>query len=410
MVDILPAWTRSVRFRLALTYSVLVFALALVVLGAVNLGLSRALSGQPVVQEVVFPSLSRTLGGFELQLTRARMVDLERLVNERALDNLRRYSLYTVALLFPLSVGIGWLVAGRALRPVERISGVAREIQSTDLSRRIRLGGTDDEFKRLADTFDAMLDRLEKGYRDQRSFVEDTTHELRNPLAVMATTLDVALSDPDADVDALRHAGEVVRRTIDRTSRTVDELVTFARQDQPGRTMAPVPLFPLLEESVGEYRVAAAARGVDLRTGSAAETTVEGDRDGLKRALGNLLDNAVRLAPEGSEIVASCGAIGSWAWMAVSDQGPGIPEEVHERIFERSWGAADLHDRTRRRSGLGLAIVRQVMAGHGGLVTIRSSAGSGSTFALWLPLDRSARPEDVTADGVHPLEDAVNRS
>ena len=251
---------RSVRFRLAITYSVLVFALALVVLGAVNLGLSRALSGQPVVQEVVFPSLSRTLGGFELQLTRARMVDLERLVNERALENLRRYSLYTVAFLFPLSVVIGWLVAGRALRPVERIGGVAREIQSTDLSRRIRLGGTEDEFKRLADTFDAMLDRLERGNRDQRAFVEDTTHELRNPLAVMATTLDVALSDPDADVESLRHAGEVVRRTIDRTSRTVDELVTFARQDQRSLSLAPVPLIPLLEESVGDYRVAAAAR------------------------------------------------------------------------------------------------------------------------------------------------------
>ncbi|HEX2369615.1 MAG TPA: ATP-binding protein [Acidimicrobiia bacterium] len=399
---------RSVRFRLALTYSVLVFALALVVLGAVNLGLSRALSGQPVVQEVVFPSLSRTLGGFELQLTRARMVDLERLVNERALDNLRRYSLYTVALLFPLSVVIGWLVAGRALRPVERIGDVAREIQSTDLSRRIRLGGTDDEFKRLADTFDAMLDRLEKGNRDQRAFVEDTTHELRNPLAVMATTLDVALSDPDADVESLRHAGEVVRRTIDRTSRTVDELVTFARQDQRRQAMVAVPLLPLLEESVGDYRVAAAARRIDLRTGATVETMVQGDRDSLKRALGNLLDNAVRLAPEGSEIVASCGVSGSWAWMAVTDQGPGIPRELHERIFERSWGAADQHDRARRRSGLGLAIVRQVMAGHGGLVTIDSE--SGSTFTLWLPLDRNASPDAVTADGIHPREDAVNRS
>ena len=406
----MPEWMRSVRFRLALTYSVLVFALALVVLGAVNLGLSRALSGQPVVQEVVFPSLSRTLGGFELQLTRARMVDLERLVNERALDNLRRYSLYTVAFLFPLSVVIGWLVAGRALRPVERIGGVAREIQSTDLSRRIRLGGTDDEFKRLADTFDAMLDRLEKGSRDQRAFVEDTTHELRNPLAVMATTLDVALSDPDADVESLRHAGEVVRRTIDRTSRTVDELVTFARQDQRALALVTVPLVPLLEESVGDYRVAAAARGIELRVGSTVEITVEGDRDSLKRALGNLLDNAVRLAPEGSDVVVSCGATGSWAWMSVTDQGPGISEELHERIFERSWGAADQHDRTRRRSGLGLAIVRRVMAGHGGLVTVISAADAGSTFCLWLPLDRSAKPEDVTADGVHPLEDAVNLS
>ena len=90
--------------------------------------------------------------------------------------------------------------------------------------------------------------------------------------------------------------------------------------------------------------------------------------------------------------------------------GPGIPDELHERIFERSWGAADQHDRTRRRSGLGLAIVRQVMAGHGGLVTIRSQPRWARRSRLWLPLDRSARPEDVTADGVHPLEDAVNRS
>ncbi len=140
-------------------------------------------------------------------------------------------------------------------------------------------------------------------------------------------------------------------------------------------------------------------------SGGTVEATVEGDRDSLKRALGNLLDNAVApYAPEGSEVVASCGATGSWAWMLVTDLGPGIAEDLHERIFERSWGAADQHDRTRRRSGLGLAIVRQVMAGHGGLVTIDSSQGSGSTFALWLPLNRDARPDEVTADGLHPLE------
>ncbi len=116
----------------------------------------------------------------------------------------------------------------------------------------------------------------------------------------------------------------------------------------------------------------------------------------------------MRLAPEGSEIVASCGSSGSWAWMAVTDQGPGIPEEVHERIFERSWGAADQHDRARRRSGLGLAIVRQVMAGHGGLVTI-DLPDQGSLHPV--AAARPERPlEEVTADGIHPREDAVNRS
>jgi signal transduction histidine kinase len=399
----LPAWVRSIRFRLALTYALLAILLGAVTVGLINLAVTVALADEPpLTRDVVFTNIIPTLDGFEVQRVERTLLNVERLVEETGLATVRRYSIFTLLALIPTSFGVGWWAAGRALRPVQQITEVAREIQSTDLSRRIRLEGPDDELHRLADTFDEMLDRLQQGVVDQRSFIEDTTHELRNPLAVMATSLDVALADPDADAVTLRQSAEVVRRTIDRTSRTVDELIAFARQDQSRMAHEPVALGRLVEEAVSEYRGAASARGITIEAGSAA-VVAEGDYDSLKRALGNLLDNAVRLAPESSTIWCGAGHRARWAWIAVRDEGPGIAAGIHARIFERAWGVPDRHDRTRTRSGLGLAIVRQVMASHRGVVTVSSAEGAGSTFTLWLPLDRSARPDQVTDDGVHPL-------
>jgi signal transduction histidine kinase len=231
----LPAWIRSVRFRLALTYSVLVFGLAVAVIIGVNIALSRSLEYQPVSQQTQFRTFISPSGAVVTieETVRGRMVTLEQLVNARARENLRRYSLFALLGMFPVSIGIGWLVANRALAPIGKITKVARDIQATDLSQRIALEGPDDELKQLADTFDGMLDRIEAGIDSQRAFVQDTSHELRNPLAVMAASLDVALADESADVQTLRKTAEVVRRNVERTSKTVDDLLTFARSQIP---------------------------------------------------------------------------------------------------------------------------------------------------------------------------------
>ncbi len=400
----MPAWARSVRFRLALLYSVLLVTVGALVVGAVYWGLARSVSGEPVTRDLLITSVSQGRGGLTLQqrTVRAEYVSVEQLVNERTLDEMRRFSLFAIGGLFPMSLLIGWFVAGRALRPIGEIGAVAREIQATDLSRRIGLNGPPDEILRLADTFDDMLDRIEEGVDEQRRFVEDTSHELRNPLAVMATTLDVALADPDAGAGDLRRAAEVVRRTVDRTARRVDELVAYARREVPAERRVPVDLGRLVAEAADEFAAPAAARSLRLAT-AARPARVLGDRDSLKIALGNLVDNAVRLAPVGSTITVGSGQDEDWAWLAVADEGPGIPADEHELVFRRSWRGTGEPG----TGGLGLAIVRQVAGAHDGLVTLRSAAGLGSTFAIWLPARAGADPEAVTADGLHPQRDPL---
>src|SRR5262249_32499141 len=223
-----------------------------------------------------------------------------RVANESALHRLRTYSFAALLILFVASFGVGWLVAGYLLRPIRRITGVARDISATDLSRRIDLGGPEDELHQLADTFDDMLERLDEAFANQRRFIQEASHELRNPLAVIRTNLEVTLADPAATKDDLRHTAAVVGRSTERMSRLVDDLLLYARNETPTLERAPVDAAMLVREAADEFQVPAEARGLNLVWSSASGLMTIGDRDALRQALANLLANATRLAPEGS--------------------------------------------------------------------------------------------------------------
>ena len=206
--EALPGWAGSIRFRLTVLYSVLLFGLATVVVGGIYAGLARSLEDQDVSRTEAAAVLFRDADGRDMIRTLEFEVQdplavFEREVNEQALDQLRTYAFGALGLLFIGSLGVGWFVAGLVLRPVGRITAVAREISGTDLSRRIELEGPDDELKQLADTFDDMLTRLDAAFENQRDFIHEASHELRNPLAVIRTNLDVVLSDPDAEAEEL---------------------------------------------------------------------------------------------------------------------------------------------------------------------------------------------------------------
>src|SRR3954468_16357700 len=206
----------SVRFRLTAIYSLLLFGLAALVVGGVYTGLARDLDDEPVSRTYQVQLVTPQGVPIREETVRAEFQSFEHLVNKSALDQLRNYSFFALGLLFFASLGVGWVVAGRVLRPIGWITGVAREIQATDLTRRISLGGPKDELRDLADTFDEMLGRLESAFDAQRRLIQDASHELRNPLAVMRTNIDVVLSDPDASADDLRQAAAVGERTVDR--------------------------------------------------------------------------------------------------------------------------------------------------------------------------------------------------
>ena len=262
---------RSIRFRLALMVTAALLVTAGVLVLGVNVALDTVAATVPSEQPTTLEDeLSRILGLSISELDGSggttatdTLLNVEQAVREQTLQTVRTLSLLALLLLVPVGLGIGWAVAGRVVRPVGRITEVARDIETTDLSRRIHLEGPPDEMRDLADTFDAMLDRLDQGAQTQRRFVEDASHELRNPLAVIRTTLDVALSDP-SDVQGMRRAAEVARRTADRMSTTIDELLAFARTSVQPEQRVPVDLAEVVAEVAQEYDAEASTRSVQL--------------------------------------------------------------------------------------------------------------------------------------------------
>jgi signal transduction histidine kinase len=386
---------QSIRFRLSVLYSSLVFGAGAVVVGAIYLSLRQALDRQPVYQELSISPTYTVRDGqiFTLaRLTLTEVESLERFVNEQTLSRLSTYSFAALGVLFLISLAIGWFVAGRALRPVHRITGVARDIQATDLALRIDLGGPNDELRELADTFDAMLDRLELGFERQRQFIADVSHDLRNPLAVIQTNAEVALNDPKTSITEWRRTAEIVGTTAERMSGLVEGLLATARLQH--RQVAPehVDLGALVTEAVAEMAVPARRRSVELETVVGGTVTIAGDRFALERAVANVLDNAVRLSPAGSAVRVGCGRRDGWAWLAVEDHGPGIDPDRLEQIFERYYHAGPVAA-GEEHPGLGLTIVREIAEAHGGTVGVASTPGEGTTFTIWLPLEPGAGAE-----------------
>jgi heavy metal sensor kinase len=373
---------RSIRFRMAALYSAVVFSLAGLVYGGVYLGLALRKDPPPVLvitERIVDPEKSG------LPFTKVILLvdphaslkkDVQRQVHDATLQRLREIALWSLPCLFLASLLVGWLLARRLLRPVDRITATAEEISATDLSRRIALGGPPDELKRLADAFDSMLERIDGAFAAQRQFLADASHELRNPIAIIQTNLEVA-------ADELGPRASVVRRATARMARLVDDLLALARSESNGHRER-VPLAGLANDVAEEHGALADSRGVRIEV-EGAGGDVLGDPDALRRALANLVDNAVRVSPQSGSVTIRCGADPGGAWLEVVDEGPGIPPEDQAHVFERFWRADESRSRASGGSGLGLAIVRQIVENHGGAITVRSEPGRGARFTIRLP-------------------------
>jgi signal transduction histidine kinase len=406
------ASVRSVRFRLAMLVTMALIVTAGVLVLGVNIALDTVAATIPEEQpttleeellRVLGMSLAELDGSGDTGATDA-LLNVEQAVREQTLQLVRNLSLAALIVLVPIGLAIGWAVAGRVVRPVGTIASVAREIEATDLSRRIRLSGPPDEMRDLADTFDAMLDRLDRGVQTQRRFVEDASHELRNPLAVIRTTLDVALTEPE-DAEGLRRAAEVARRTADRMSTTVDELLAFARTSVQPERRVPVDLAEVVGEVAQEYDAEASTRGIRLSRLAPSDLLVDGDRSALKRAQANLVSNALRVAPPGSVVHCRAGRRGGWLWFGVRDTGRGIAPDDQSLVFRRAWrdGAPTADGEAQ---GLGLALVRQIAEGHGGTVSVASVPGQGASFVVWLP-DRRVPRETLQVGELRTMTDPL---
>ena len=273
-----------------------------------------------------------------------------------------------------------WLMVGRALAPVESIRREVDAISSADLDRRVPSPHGNDEIARLATTMNDMLERLERGQARQRRFVADASHELRSPVASIRQHAEVAQAHPDrTTVGAL---AETVAAENLRVERLVDDLLLLARADEHTLQLQqrPVDLDDLVFEEAHRLREATSLR-VDTARVSAGR--VSGDRGALWRALSNLGDNAVRHAS--SQVAFTLGEQDGAVVLDVDDDGPGIPPDERQRVFERFVRLDNARARDAGGSGLGLAIVAEVVGAHRGTISIGSSGLGGARFEVRLP-------------------------
>ena len=294
------------------------------------------------------------------------------------LSHLLEYSLITLAVVIVLAAILGWIVAGRALRPVHVITAAARAASERNLSARVALGGPRDELHELADTFDDMLGRLEAAFEGQQRFIANASHELRTPLAVMRATVDVVLDDPDSTSDDLRDMAADIRAAVDHAEHLIGALLILARNDR-GLTvhdevdLATVAADVLETVGMGNRRVQATLE----------PAVIAGDPVLVERLVANLVDNAARYNTATGDIWVSTGTVAGESQLTVANTGPLISAADADRIFQPF---QRLNDRTSHEGfGLGLAIVASIATIHAGSATAHPRNDGGLTITVTIP-------------------------
>jgi heavy metal sensor kinase len=278
-----------------------------------------------------------------------------------------------------------WL-AGRALRPVGVITGIARDLSDRDLHRRIDLDLPPDELGKLADTLNGMLTRLESAFDSLRQFTSDAAHELRAPLALIRTEVEVTLASPRAGSQYEATLRTVLAET-ERLSRMADQLLLLARADAGALTPHHeiVDFKDLLEETVDRWQHVASERRISLVAELPSGGRLEGDADLLRRLLDNLIDNAVRHTPPAGRIIVKASLTDHTWHVTVVDSGPGVAPQIRDRLFERFSRGDSGRGRETGGAGLGLALCAAIAAAHGGGIHLEASVPRGARFIVNLP-------------------------
>jgi signal transduction histidine kinase len=294
------------------------------------------------------------------------------------LTHLLTYSLLSLAGATLLAAVAGWIVAGRILRPVHRLTAAARAASEQDLSQRIALQGPRDELRELADTFDTMLERLDRAFTSQRQFIANASHELRTPLTVMRTAMDVVLAKPEPTREELVSMAADIRQAVDHSERLIEVLLVLARNDQARALTDPLDLAAVAEDALEGRTV----NGITMTT-ALGEAPVTGDGVLLERLVANLLDNAERYNIAGGTVAISTTARDETSVLRVVNTGAVVPPDMVERLF---LPFTRLDDRTRHDGfGLGLALVSSIATVHNGAVDATALPTGGLDITVRLP-------------------------
>jgi signal transduction histidine kinase len=376
---------RSIRLRLTALYTtVLVFSSAALLTIAYLLAHETITERHPYREALLrlglHPAAGQVYGLREGSKTAKVVHAVAKQIANNALHKLLIAYVIAFVVLVVFSVIVGWLVAGRALAPLRRITATARRVSGENLGERIDHAGPDDELKELADTFDGMLSRLDSAFASQRHFVANASHELRTPLAIMRTEVDVALADPDAGTDELRAMGEAILETVDRCEQLIASLLILARSEAADGREEPLDVAAVAGDCITDLRARAQEAAVEV-SAHLEPAWIDGHPGLIERMVANLIDNGIRHNQPGGHLTVQTAHHAGEVVLVVGNGGARIdPADVAGLTvpFRRL-------DRSVSGFGLGLSIVRSVAEAHHGSAELTAPASGGLTVTVRLP-------------------------
>jgi signal transduction histidine kinase len=383
----------SVRLRLTFLYGCLFLLSGAGLLAITYLLVQNALAGPIGTSE---GSLPRSAGGGVVVhapagngLLAQQVTDLHQLLVQSAI---------ALGIMAVVSIGLGWLVAGRVLKPLRVMTATTRRISERSLHERLALGGPDDELKGLSDTIDELLARLEAAFDSQRRFVANASHELRTPLMLTQTMLQVALADPDVTLDSLRSTCQDVIAAGKDQAQLIDALLILARSQRGLDHCDPVDLAAVVADALDSAGATAASAGLTVYA-TVHPALVAGDERLVRTLVANLVNNAVRYnRPRGNfQILATTQA--GRALLRVTNTGPPVPGDQIDRLLQPFQRLSDHRSTNHDGLGLGLSIVAAIAAAHGATLSLHPQPTGGMTVDVAFPysLAPTSRTEDVKA-------------
>jgi signal transduction histidine kinase len=372
-------WHSTIRVRLTLHYAMALLLAGAILVTLLCLYLAHALDSQLVAQMEAVSRAHAATGQDPSEV--AQLAAQFRQERDHVLKAMLVASVVSLALVSIVAIGIGWFTAVRALRPLQHITATARRVADRNLHERIGLAGPDDEIKDLADTFDSMLERLDRSFDGQRRFVANASHELRTPLTLNRTLIEVTLDDPDVS-DATRQLGATLLAVNQRHERLIDGLLTLARSEEASVERAPVDL----AEVVRHVLSATEDKTAEVRT-DLAPTVVYGDPVLLERLVTNLIDNAMRYnVPQGGHIFVHTGTAAGHGILSVENSGPPIATYEVPGLFQPFRRLPSTDRQASQGSGLGLSIARAVAHAHGGEIDASPGEQGGLAVTVRVPV------------------------
>lgn len=382
---------KTIRFKFAANFTVVLLIFGLLFIGILNLSIVyivkpavsdetiAELKEQVATKEVYFPGVPRK---FRLD---KEALEAIRLVEQTNLDKIRQISVISIIPFGVLSFIGGYILAGRMLEPVTKLTLAAKSVDLDSLDHHIEYNEGDDELMELVNTFNEMIDRLSDSQSVRDQFAQDASHELKTPLAVIQTNLEIVLSDDAAEESDYKSAMKVALRAVSELNTLAEDLLLLTKRNQP-KVFLNINLKDIVLNVLSEFDSVSKQKNITIKSELiASKAIIYGNEFLLTRLLRNLLDNSFKYSDNGSEIIVKLGLVKGQTELSIKDNGIGIAKSELKNIFKRFYRVDKSRNRKEGGTGLGLSIVQNIAKEHNAKLNVDSKENQGTTFTITFP-------------------------